>query len=83
MSVPPMISPWHPHGQLQRCTYVQDVSIVPRSTMLRGVPKRVVTTVVSRTIVGHAYPRWPVYTRAGSTIRVIVPAARGGWKWRP
>jgi hypothetical protein len=51
MSVPPMISPWHPHGHDQRRTYVHVRSIVPRSTVLRGAPKRIVATFVSTTIV--------------------------------
>jgi hypothetical protein len=60
MSDPAMISPAQPHGQVQRRTYVQIRSIVPRSTVLRGAPKRVVMTSVSTTIVGMLPTAAPV-----------------------
>jgi hypothetical protein len=52
MREPPMISPSQPQGQRHFRTYVHILSIVPRSTVLRGVPKRNVTTSVFATIVG-------------------------------
>jgi hypothetical protein len=45
-----MISPLQPHGHVQRRMYVHVRSIVPRSTVLRGAPKRIVATFVSTTI---------------------------------
>lgn len=83
MSEPPMISPSQPHGQLQRRTYMQASSIVPRSTMLRGDPKRVVTTAVFATIVAMLPREGTVYSRCASTRDVIVFAASGAWKYRP
>lgn len=72
MSEPAIISPSQPHGQDQRRTYVHFSSIVPRSTMLRGVPKRVVATLVSRTIVGMLPTESRRYADAAPTRSVIV-----------
>ena len=83
MSEPPIISPSQPQGHDQWRTYVQICSIVPRSTVLRGVPKRFVTTCVSTTIMEMLPTRGRLYTETASMSEVIVLAASGGWKCRP
>ena len=73
-----MISPSHPQGQVQCRTYVQASSIVPRSTVLRGLPKRVVMTDVFTTIVGMLPMPAGRYSLCDSMREVMVAAASGG-----
>lgn len=83
MSVPAIISPSHPHGQAQRRTYVHVWSMVPRSTMLCGVPRRNLARFVSTTIVGMLPTASGLYAGGVSTSEAIVSAASGAWKYSP
>ena len=76
MSEPPMISPWQPHGHDQRRMYVHVSSIVPRSTTLSGVPKRIVAILVSTTIVSMLPTAGSLYAGAASRSAVTDCAAR-------
>lgn len=57
--------------------------MVPRSTVLRGEPKREVTRVVFATILPMLPTEGTVYSRLASTSAVIDSAASGAWKCNP